>query len=340
MTLGFLHTSGWQKAMTYALVTIITVLVWLYAEAENVKVHEENAVEIVIVGAKNQSIDIGRPQPLRVSVQFRCASGQISELRQLRQKPFHINVADMDAGEQSIELKARLSLVQRIADLGVAVESVDPSRIRATITNLTPIDMEIVAKDSDGQPLDAVVDPPKARVMVPSRFASSASGITLIANVDPRSLADLAEGEHLISGVPVTVPAYLREEKMLDLPSTVDVRVTVRTQERTISRSVPIYILAPPLVHADFQIVPEDQSVTVDLTGPVETIERIDRNETKVWAELHFFSHAKLSENAETSTTPHALKFQLPPNVRPSVSSYQMPVVIRRRAPAVEPENP
>lgn len=339
MTLGFLHTNGWQKAMTYALVTILTALVWLYAEAENVKVHEENAVEIMIVGAKNQSIDIGRPQPLRVSVQFRCASGQISELRQLRQKPFHINVADMEAGEQSIELKARLALVQRIADLGVAVESVDPSRIRATITNLTPVEMEIVAA-SDGQTLEAVVDPPKARVLVPSRRANSASGITLIANVDPRSLADLAEGEHLISGVPVTVPAYLREEKMLDLPSTVDVRVTVRTQERTISRSVPIYILDPPLVHADFQIVPEDQSVTVDLTGPVETIDRIDRNDIKVWAELHFFSHAELSEYAETSTSTHALKFRLPPNVRPSVSSYQMPVVIRRRTPAVEPENP
>ncbi len=337
MTFAFLHTAAWQKAVTYALVTIITVLVWLYAEAENVKVHEENAVEVLIVGAKTQAIELERAQPLRVSVQFRCAAGQLAELRRLRRQPFSIDVADMDEGEQTIELKPRLALDQRIADLGVAVESVDPSRVRATITNLTPVEMEIVA-ESGGQRLEAVVDPPHATVLVPSRRADTARTMALIAIVDDRDLADLDEGEHPIANVTVTVPAYLREQTIMDLPDAVSVRVTVRKQEKTITRSVPIYVLGPPLVHVDFKIVPEEDVVTVDLTGPVETIERIDSNDIPVWAELHVFSHAALSEQATESTSTHPLKFRLPPDVRASVSSYEMPVVIQRREQAVETE--
>jgi hypothetical protein len=160
----------------------------------------------------------------------------------------------------------------------------------------------------------------------------------LIASVDERALAGLAEGTHLVPDVPVAVPAHLREQTIRDLPATADVRVTVRTRERTISRSVPIYVLGPPLVHADFEIIPEEDIVTLDLTGPVETIERIDRNDIQVWAELHFFSHAELSEQADESTSSHALKFHVPPNVRPSVSAYEVPVRIHRRAKPAEEE--
>lgn len=342
MRFGFLHTLAWQKTVTYGLVTIITILVWLYAEAENVKIHEENAVEIAVEGAKTQLIELEKPGPLRVAVQFRCAAGQLSELRKLCRQSFTINVADMDAGEQTIELKARLGLDQGIADLGVAIEAVDPARIRATITDLEAVEMQIVAR-SGGQDLDTLdpkVTPARATVLMPAARADISAMMQLVAEVDESALADLGEGEHEIPDVPVTVPPHLRKQNIRNLPATAKVRVTVRKQEKTIARSVPIYVLNTPSISEDFEIIPDEDFVTVDLTGPVETIDRIHKNNIQVWAELHFFSHADLSASAEETTLTYALEFHLPPNVRPSVSSYQMPVKIRRRDAVPETEGP
>src|SRR5688500_11942303 len=104
----------WQTIKTLVLVTVVTCLVWLYAEGENVKPRAIDA-DVRLVAPAGQPLLVTPGEPRRVRVMMRCSNTKFAEVeRWIRAGPISVTVhpeagAGTAEGRQVIDLRERLA---------------------------------------------------------------------------------------------------------------------------------------------------------------------------------------------------------------------------------------
>lgn len=319
------RSSWWSKLQMYTIVTVITALIWLYAESENVKPYDPMPIGVQFVAPPGQNLVVDPASPQQVTIQVRCATSQYAALERLiRQGPVPLPVEE-DPGRplQVLVLRDRLA-ASPIGGLGVHIEGVRPETVEVYVEASRDVQMP-VSPDALVPPdvqlaVPPMIDPPAATVRMPVSVAREVGDLRLEASLDPATLNGLAENVPHDVNVPLRLPQALRDRLRTPGAATItpsQVRATIAIRKKTDTlklTSVPILLLGPwselnrvsIAVESDQRVVSEE----VRLTGPADVIDRIRKGEIKVWAELQL-----TADELESGITSKQLHIRVPAGV-------------------------
>ncbi|HEX7009757.1 MAG TPA: hypothetical protein VF184_07240 [Phycisphaeraceae bacterium] len=326
------HNGLLQKIETWAIVTVISVLIWLYAEGEAVTRYSERVpIRLVPPVGRQLAIDIpgrdGGEASEVIYVTFKASTGQLTKIKErLQQGPLQIEVADQP-GEQVLVLKDEL-LETPLGQLGVNIVTTDPATLTVQVEPLQTLTMPVGV--DRGQVLlaqPALVEPREVSVTLPARLLEQARGMKVWAPLDLAELGRLEPGVPQTFDVPLSVPEEL-QTPWTDLEPDV-ARVTVTISKQTDTYVVPrisVEVQASPLVLRRFDLNISDEYLNlleVPITGPADVIDRIRKGQLSISAVVR----PTLSE-LESGTRTLPVQLNLPPGVTVQAPLPPVPVEV------------
>lgn len=280
-----------EKLETYAVVTMISVLVWLYAEGAIQETYPREPVSVRFVEPPGVPLAI-EPEARRVLVTFRGSGPQFQAFRtRTGDGPIEITVQPGGSPEQRVDYDERLEQAL-FGDLGIAVDEVDPPfeavTVRRLVTRPVPIDVITDGLDLRGTP---EVEPRTVEVTLPEHLVEALERRRAFVRLD------LAVDDN-----PPPPNAPQADTLAIELPPEVQTRwTTLSSREATVSytiakvtdtRTLPrvqLVVVTPP--GFPYDVVPENNLkvlTNVEFTGPSDVLDRIEADPQSVVAELRF----------------------------------------------------
>lgn len=347
-----IERSLWEKVQTAVLVTLVSVLVWIFAEGESLATNVRNSVRLQIANDPDLwtriSLPSGDPWSDLNSVSIEGAAGAVSQvMNELAGGIRLVAGRDIpaDPGEFEIELREVLSKYPPIQQRGVTVTEVDPPKIIVTVDTLREIEARVVPrKPQDDPTLTVEAVPPTVMVTLPSRQVPASERIDVFAPLSAEDLAGLTLGTTpiTIDGIKVNFEDRLANVPGARIePAEVDLRVVrrVRTGTKTLP-TVPVHIRVPAVSIGLYEIHTAGNSETladVVLEGPADLLDQIGpgkrHNPVAVVELLPDEIEAQLARGVETATIEKAASLiNLPSGVEFKGSNNPIvSLVIRRR---------
>ncbi len=326
--------SVWQKIQTYILVSIVSVLIWLYSESENVKQQKplQFTLEFVappgqplLIGPANRrQAKVGPPNQYQALITVRCATSQYAQLQQLQAAPIPITVTEQpDSRTQAVFLRDQLN-DSPIGKLGVSLVDVQPTQIELSVERVVEVRMA-VSTDTvvpPGVQLATVptIEPTEATVSLPAGVVQTLGEAKLEARLDRSSVGHLSENTPHELTVPLTLPPVLREQisfmTPVIRPGNATVTITIRKRTGTLSLTgVPILLTAPWAEMKRFSVALEESqrvlSQDVEISGPSDVIDQLRKGQLNVWAELRL-----TVDDLESGITSKQLRINVPSGVQ------------------------
>jgi len=290
------------------LITLITLLIWLYAEAQNVKT-VATSISITLpqrVGSDRVAYFAEGEDVVRASVQLRGSSTQISAFQarlggQPLQLPVEANDLPEDRNRITLDLasllaNARLDATDptspTINSLGLNVIASEPGRINVGYDRLVTRTAPVRFAPQQVQIAPTYkVEPGNVRITLPRSalelIGGSEDALYLEAVIEPERLRAIPEG------VTQTMSATLDESNLADVGGidtrriqlhrqSVDVTFTIARQKDTaMVKLVPVWVVAPPSELQRFAVTLADESRVlrdVSVTGPRDLVQRLRDN--------------------------------------------------------------
>ena len=276
----------WQKIQTYVFVTIITVLIWLYAEGSTLQKRSlQRQIQFVAPTGLELFIDPRRPQET-VELTVRGPVGQLDELeRRLGERRIEIEVAvdsDSDDPQQKVNLHGHLSAYLAGAAPGVALIDLTPTELSIRAERYATRKLPILpVADGDVQVEYTGIDPAEAEVKMPASLLSRLDDDAKVEAL--MTEAEIAQSEmDKERTAPVRLKAPLAEENGVTVdPQTANVtfKITQTTESYTVPH-IPLRFSKPASAEGQYEVYlvggEEKEAVRViEVTGPTEIIDQI-----------------------------------------------------------------
>ena len=278
-------TKFWQEVQSYLVVAVVTVLIWLYAEANTLS-EESLSATIKFVGAPDLYIE--QPDNFRATLTYLSPTGQRSAVQTLAQKTFELRIHDdphSDDPQQNVLLKERLAGYDPLKKLGVTIKAVQPPSMAIKVHRLVTKTLAIRVVGADVQfSSEPSTNPSEAIVKLPAKTLRKFEHLTLETRL-PRGLgvgvsADTRECEiELTPELRNTLPGNYRPEVN---PPTTTVTFTVKDLNESETLFIPVWILLPPDAVGKYSTKIDGMTIPIKLKGPSDVIERIKADPTKV----------------------------------------------------------
>ncbi len=348
----------WSWIKTILVVTVVSAIVWIFAEAETLR-SIESAVEVTFQAepASNLVIGIVDPAPtapgsdraitLRVTIEGPSAS--LDAAQRVLQRPMKITPGTgplpTRAGEWAVSTRDLLRAVPQIRELGVTIKAVQPDTLHIAIDELASREVTVSVQTPDDRTDGAPEVSPRTVVLrYPKSAADRVSNATTASvRVDDATWQRLVPGKReSIPGLRVELPEALRGLRGVRAePATVDVAVTVRSRTANIViPRVPVQLRIPPteLSKFDIQIPEQDRSIIdVSVSGPSELIRQIDEKALVLVAMVPL-SFEELERAADKGPiTKEAVFTVLPTPLKIEAANRTVHLTIKRRAPEPAP---
>lgn len=330
-----------------AVVSLVTVMIWLFAEAESLakSQHEARLRFVDPSGAKIvKIISPGWDGTVTVTVQGPASAVQNAPaiLGEGVEIPLNrAGVPDAD-GEQPVDMRTALRADRRLSDAGLTVVDVEPATLRIDVEPLDELsDVEVVPEVAGVELAEpVVVDPPRVHVRGPSTvigaLKSLARGPRVIARPSAGAVEGLTPGARQTIDATVTLPpAIARDRSEAQVtPSTVRLTLTIKGRKESIRvPSAPVQVLLPPheLDKWRVEINPDDQLVKdVRITGPGELISQVRDGRIPVVAVL-----ALSSDDLQARIAAKPIDFwRLPPGLTVEGGDAPIRLTIEPRTPS------
>ena len=269
-------TGFFRTLQTFFVVTLVTALIWLYAEGAIVKTYARQRVRLNFVPAENVALAI-EPPSTTVFVNFRGSSSQHQTFEQLTAGDVRVTVEPDGGTLQRINIAQRLEQ-EVFSVVGANLESVTPDEIiDLRVRPLTEIQLPVeVAADGFSFEDGPTPDPATVKLTVPAALADRVQRIVL--PLGPALRTDPAEpGAQDFRRLSVAVPPALDDPfTRLQTPE-VEVNFTLSDVEaRATLSAVPLYIEAPPAFGYGVRVRGDAKTLdNVVITGPRELIDRV-----------------------------------------------------------------
>ena len=269
-----------ERVVTFVIVSLLSVVVWLFAEAESLG--EEQMAARVEFRAAEQARDDLLVRPVafdgRVTVDVTGSKAALSRVRAILDEPIVVSPGRLgvpdSGGRHTVRLADVFGAHPALVGANVGVEWVRPPTVDIEITELVEIELPVRAELAGIQVEGAVTaDPGVARVRLPRTLAESLPEDAAAFAVLTETQVDVAfdPGPQTLS-VPIVLDDDLRGERgvtLLDERAVVafTVRSALVTQTFT---AVPVQVLLPPIEMEDWRIdIDEaDQILSLTVTGP------------------------------------------------------------------------
>lgn len=312
-------------ARTMLGVTLVTVLVWIFAEGESLKTERFGARAGFLASDPEVSdviIEASAGWSGAITVELEGSNTALGGLDALFERRIELTpgafggLVPSEPGEHVIDLAQVISRMPGIAEQGVRVLSVQPERVSARVIRMTDVELPVVTRLPSGSQGQASATPEIISARMPEGLARRLGADAIaIARVDRSAIDGLAPGRAVtLSDVVLELPLALVGEPYVE-PSRRQVNVTVRVEaqtDRVTLRSVPVWIRRPAF-NADRLILSlpaEDQTIaSVEVSGPSPLISQIRDGALRVFATVEVPAEL-LGDLREQRTMPVTLNFE------------------------------
>jgi hypothetical protein len=276
---------------TYLLVTIVTVLIWIWAAGET---REQRllfvSMEFVPTDPTSWNVE---PSHGAVTLTVEGSKRALERAVTVRSEPLELVLGTAgvpgDAGIYAVDMAATLSVQEKLRETGVVILASDPPTIELDIAPIVRIPAEIrVLLPGVRTEGEVAVRPEQATVALPSDLRDRWPEIpTVEASVDPSRLERLEQGiEHSIE-VALRPPGGLDELPQIRIePPTAVVTFTIQSRIRQLTLDrVRVQLAGPPESYSEYRVNLQDtvlRNVTVMADG--DLIQQIERGEATVVA--------------------------------------------------------
>ncbi|MCH8314599.1 MAG: hypothetical protein IIA64_01380 [Planctomycetes bacterium] len=289
---------GWRSQLpTYLIVTVVAVLIWLWAAGET-RETDERTFHVQFT-TQFPADHIVTPKETTITVEI---EGSRSALRSAPAMGSPI-VLRLDAGlgDHAVDLVRLLNDHPDLRDARVSVISTDPPSQEVTIDKLVLATVRVEDPDLGRLQTDGaiLIDPPQVTVRLPQRLQDRlGAGVSVKALVDPAQLGRLNPGEPARLTARVELPESLAtQESVTVTPTAVTVSFTVRSNIKEVTLpTIPVHISGPWKDHEEYivEVAEADQFLeNVTVTADAALIDRIESSEVKVFAFVHISSTEK-----------------------------------------------
>jgi len=283
---------------TALVVTVITVLIWLYAEGETIQLVTKTVdIEFVAPNA-TMAIELnGKPADARVKevdISYQVSRSNRSKVEQFlrEQQAIKIEVRTNGEGgsEQIIDLKDDLS-ASPLAEMGAYIQSTDPPTATVRLIELRTVTLPIepLLGELELSEEAPTFSPAQVELTLPKDLAdlAQAKGLSLNALMNELDASRFEEDTQNVRKVRLGLPPELASPHARFNPNTeVTFVVLKRTHEITLDR-VQVRVSISDAWTGKRQItIDTQQFIEVQLKGPAEVIDRIDETNELVWATL------------------------------------------------------
>jgi len=308
-----------ENIETYLIVTVITVMVWLYAEGENVRSYTEVTAQVRFVAPPGANLAITPGEPRSVELNFRSSTGAYGNVTRLvAEGPIQIPVNRSGDGspDQSVVLPDYLIDRTPLGDIGLSDLTTQPEVMTVRVEPIENVRLPVSVRAGDirlaGPPQ---VEPLEVEASMPESLANAPRPPRLEVRLDNTDLSALEVNVPHTLELPLQLPPQLEGRRVNLAQSTARVTFTIRkqTDSHTIPL-VPILVVAPPSQMADFELsIDENLRVLRDVrvVGPSDAIERIRSGDTPVWAQFRL-----TASDLEQQITSAPLTLTLPAGVQ------------------------
>jgi hypothetical protein len=297
-----------ERLWTYALVTVVAILIWYWAAAET-RDSKSGAFRLRLAPAAPAE-QVVTPRELQVTVDMDGSALALEKTRRL-EIPLTLTVGDelpAAAGVHRVNLLESLRRHEPLTKTGVRLLAVDPPYVDIATDALVPVPLPVQAVlpgvETEGE---VKVTPPQVTVLMPSRLQELAGDdLEVEALVLQQRLEQLEPGVlHTISAK-LRLPARFAGEKSITIsPDTATIEFAVRSRiKQTTLPTVRVQVAGPPEDHDEFLIEIEDSTLAdVTVKANADLIRRIELNQVVVVALVHLSHDEKEKRIASKPVT-------------------------------------
>lgn len=301
----------WNTFKTVLLVTLVTALIWVFAESETLQAEElSTELELVASPVANRALALAGADHFdenglvatterRITIFFEGSATAVDRVRtSIGREPLSIT-PDLPAfkdrsGEFEVPLRELLRTHPRLAGSGVTVQKVEPETIRVVLDDLVTRRMRVEAILGEGQ-FDGLPDIRPAEVDV---VINKAAADSLGADMKATALINADTAMHVLPGRKETLNALrvqipetpIRPIFLQARPPVVDITFGVRARSREIKlANVPVAIrITPAEINRWIIEVPEQDRFLADVTisGPADLVRQLEERTTPIVAEV------------------------------------------------------
>ncbi len=302
-----------EKVQTWIVVTVISVLVWLYAEA-TVLNQTDRQIQVQFDDATgNYAVQPFAAQSIRV--QFKASNAEIRKFNQATARPMIIPVeasGSEPVQEQTVILSARL-IKEHLGEIGITDLTTTPETLPVQLRLLETTNLPILI-DPDALEMIgglAVAVPDRVSVTAPADVIDQLRNQTVTALLGEVPLNIDNPGRDAVAiNVPLRFPDPL---DLTDRWSTAEFR-TIRVNytpsgnnATTVRTRVPLFINLPVDQQNSFIVQPTDGRLflrDVRLVGPADIIQAIENDDARyeLSAELRIADLAAVAQSGTQTT--------------------------------------
>lgn len=350
------------KLRNFILVTLVSVLIWAFAEGESLQTKRTVAeLEFPPVAGGSYAVRVIDDANWRgrVELLIEGPASSLDGLESVLRRPLKLAPGmegiPRESGEHMVDLRQVLRAQAAFRTRGVSVVSTEPASVRLVVDELRTVDLPVWV-DVPVTEIQGTAEPDPARVTVrlPSRVADQLpTDAHLVARIRSEDLAKLTVGQQtVLRDVRLEPGPALAGVLPLEITKPqVNVSLAVRSKTETVVLpTVQVDVRLPPgeLGRWDIQVPTEEQSLRdVRVTGPSELIERI-RDNSPTGLKIRAFirlSYEDLeagitSKRAEFADIPGPLTFEVEDrDVRLSVKRRDTPPAENRPGASPNPQS-
>lgn len=285
----------WRILKTWSIVIPVTLLIWVFAEAESLRTLSVPTSFAIRPPADQRQVvdavdDAGQPIPdggasRRRSVSIEGPAAAIQRAENILRDGIILTPGmgefASSRGSRELDLASLLRSYPPLQGLGVTIKSVDPPRVRVVVDDVVERKVGVVVELPDGQTDGPpVVSPPEVVMRIPSEAAAKLpDGAQAVAKIDRTTWDRLVPGKRESTQVAVQLPKLLDGVRNVSInPPRVTIDLTVRSRTDTVTvPTVPVHLRAPAaeLERWDVQIRGRALLNDVRITGPADVVQRI-----------------------------------------------------------------
>ena len=327
----------------YVLVTIITLVIWFYAESQTLETYtptNTGAVALTLKAASEDRVVTSQSVKRVATLEFRGSRYRIGKLKSRLSGGLELKVGGVEPGSHTRSLSGLIA--EEFEGLNVSVTRVDPERIDFEVEQLVTKEVEL-RFNSQGVTLQdgaAEIVPAKVSVRLPEslagRLETDGQAVLMVeSTVDPRTLR---RNTKLKVAGRVELPETLRNNTLVEVtPREVEVSLVIEAKEAT--HTIPSLFVevafAIPSDQKQFEAIPVMDNgflYDVKLTGPADVIEGLSKLERPIIAYVRLTTEM-LTEAAKSGQGSFPVEFlKVPQGVTVSSSAKSVVVQVTRIA--------
>ena len=270
-----------------AWVAPLTLLIWIYAEREQLYTVPSVTIPIEVVHSDpSRVVTVLDPSDSHLLVTLRGPRGEVEAVQeQFRDNASPVPIElerDVDTGELTIRAE-RVGMDRRFTDRGVTVSNAQPGALRVRVDTMVEYDVEVRTRMPLPAGYQVKFNPPTVKVRLPAPVLSMAmvqqdlfANVELTANHPDLNEAKLSgKSAVTIKDLPLTLAINNKHAKLVDVKA-VTAEVTFKAQSERLLPFVPI-VPVPRLqeVVDKYVIIPPPSVTNLTVVGPEDALEKL-----------------------------------------------------------------